>query len=102
MAVAAMSPRRLVCAHCHQPITHDRTKLFDGEARIAKAIMAYRAPNGTCLVSVTDVANRVGKQRGPVRNAIARLVEKGYFEVVSVGSSTNGPSRYRPTELMQP
>ena len=104
-----MSPRRLVtdqrlvCAHCHQPITHDRTKLFDGEARIAKAIMAYRAPNGTCLVSVTDVANRVGKQRGPVRNAIARLVEKGYFEVVSVGDTSGCPSRYRPTSrLTQP
>jgi hypothetical protein len=91
-----MSPARKTCSHCGAPIPYDRGLLFPGEARIARAIMAFRAPNGTCLVSITKVATYVGLNRGPVRNTIARLVEKGYFEVVKVGSSTNGPTRYRP------
>lgn len=91
-----MSPLRAVCAHCGHPIPHDREKLFDGEARVARALMAFRAPNGTCLVSVSKVAAYVGKNRGPVRNTIARLIEKGYFEVITVGSPSRGPSRYRP------
>lgn len=75
--------------------------LPDGQASIAKAMLAYRVGNGTCLVSISQIALRVGKKRGPVRNAIQTLVDKGYFEVVSVGSPGGGPSRYRPTERMK-
>jgi hypothetical protein len=96
-----VSPPRKLCSYCGQEERRLRGMLFPGEAAIARAIMAYRAPNGTCLVSITQVALYVGKQRGPVRNAIARLVEKGYFDVVSVGSASGGPSRYRPTERMK-
>ncbi len=78
----------------------DDTGLTVRQRAVAAAILTFKAGNGTCPASITDVANIVGKDRGPTRNVIQMLVDRGYFEVVSTGSPTLGPTRYKPTARM--
>jgi hypothetical protein len=71
------------------------------QVKILLAMHQFRAPNGTYLISLTDMAKALDTpNRGAVRNAIQRLIAKRLLEQIE-GSSpgrTGQPSRYRMTD----
>lgn len=70
------------------------------QTRVLRALAGFRAPNGSYLVSLTDLARVLGyPNRGAIRNAIERMIAKRLL--IKIDNSRPGrsgiPSRYRLT-----
>ncbi len=71
------------------------------QTRVLRAFAGFQAPNGSYLVSLTDLAQVLGyPNRGAIRNAIERMIAKKLL--IKVENSRPGragiPTRYRLTQ----
>lgn len=67
------------------------------QVRVMRTLPAFKAPNGTILASITDIARRLDyRSRGAVRNAILALIEKRLIVLHERGKPGKA-SRYRFT-----
>lgn len=69
------------------------------QIRVLMALMAFHAPSGVLVASMSDIARRLNtSNRGAVRNAVHGLIRKNIIELVEVGRAGHSASRYRLTE----